>query len=72
MLQLNVNEASRKIWNWTVSSKHVIIECERSKPENLSNRTVASEASGKFLENVALFPIEWFAGINCIILWSQI
>ena len=45
-----------KIWNWTVASKHAIIECERSQPENLSNWTVASEASGKFFENFALFP----------------
>ena len=44
------------IWNWTVASKHVIIECERSEPENSSNWTVASEESGKFLENFALFP----------------
>ena len=45
-----------KIWNWTVASKHVIIECERSEPEIFSNWTVASEASEKFLENFALFP----------------
>ena len=44
-----------KMWNWTVVSKHVIMECKRSEPENVSNWTVASEASGKFLENFALF-----------------
>ena len=47
---------AEKIWNWTVASKHVIIECERSEPGKFSNWTVASEASGKFLENFALFP----------------
>ena len=45
-----------KIWNWTVASKHVIIECERSEPENFSNWTVASEASGNSLENFAFSP----------------
>ena len=35
---------AEKIWNWTVASKHVIIECEQSEAENLSNWTVASEA----------------------------
>ena len=45
-----------KFWNWTVAIKHVIIECERSEPEFFWKWTVASEASGKFLENFALFP----------------
>ena len=46
-----------KIWNWTVASKDVIIKCERSEPEIFfQNWTVASEASGNFLENFALFP----------------
>ena len=37
-----------KIWNWTVASKHVIIECDRSEPKKFPNWTVASEASAKF------------------------
>ena len=32
------------------------VKCEGSEPENVSNKTVASEASRKFLENFALFP----------------
>ena len=45
-----------KFWNWTVASKHVIIECERSEAEHFSNWTVVSEANENFLENFALSP----------------
>ena len=34
----------------------VIIECKRSELEKIKNWTVESEASEKFLENIALFP----------------
>ena len=57
MLKLNASSASRKKLKLNCCERIVIIQCERSEPVKLKKKwSVASEASGKFLENFALFP----------------
>ena len=56
LLKWNASEASRKKLKLNCRERIVIIECERIEPKKSKNWSVASEASGKFLENFALFP----------------
>ena len=56
MLKWNASKASRQKIKLNCGERIVIIECERSELKKSKNWSVASEASGKFFENFALFP----------------
>ena len=45
-----------KNWNWTVASKHVIIECERSEPQNFCKLNFCERSERKILGKFCTFP----------------